>query len=41
MKVSLEVDRRFWALLPTFSINLYSRTLEIGWLFVAVYFDFE
>ena len=40
MKIHFEIDKKFIAILPTFNINLHSKSLEFEWLCFALYIDF-
>lgn len=35
--VDVQVDLKFWALLPAININLHGHELEFEWLFLGVY----
>lgn len=39
LEVALNIDFKFWAVLPAININLHSNTFEFEWLCFAVYID--
>jgi len=41
IKIDLDLNFKFIALLPALNINLHSRSLEFEWLVFGVYMDFS
>lgn len=37
IKVDIDVDLKFWALLPAININIHSNGFEFEWLFIGIY----
>lgn len=40
LKVAIDWDWQFFAILPALNINLHSDSLEFEWLWFAMYIDF-
>lgn len=39
LKVDIELDLRFWALLPAININAHCREIEFEWLCLGIYIE--
>ena len=40
IKIDFDIDTKFLAIIPTFNINFYSRTIEIEWIVFGLYIDY-
>lgn len=40
LKIDIDVDLKFFAILPAININLHSKQLEFEWLFIGIYAGF-
>lgn len=38
-EVNVDIDFKFWAIIPAININFHSFSLEIEWLCLAIYVD--
>lgn len=39
MNININVDLKFWAILPAINLNFHSNTFEIEFLCLAIYID--
>ena len=37
IKVDVDIDFRFWALLPAINVNLHTKSFEFEFLFIGIY----
>ena len=39
-RFQIDIDFKFWAIIPAFNLNLHSFDLEFEWLFLGIYWNF-
>lgn len=39
LKINLDIDFKFFAILPAINLNFGSKSLEFEWLFIGIYID--
>jgi hypothetical protein len=39
INININVDLKFWAILPAINLNFHSKTFEIEFLCLAIYID--